>query len=282
MCKLVLLSATALIVASSVAYLACSGESRQVVVGKDIHDYGGGTAKAIPLDRVDHSTWDWLLQKYVDRDGMVDYDSWKASEPDRRALKQYLGTLSAADVSARTTRQGKLAYWINAYNALTVQGILDVYPTSSIRNHTAKLIGYNIWDDLLLPVDNRKYSLNQIEHKILRKLGEPRIHFAIVCASIGCPRLLNRAYTSGSLELQLAENTGDFFARQRNFQVDLANRKVRVSSILDWFGEDFGPTPRKGLAGLAKYMPDEATRKLIASADFSVSHLDYDWSLNEQ
>jgi uncharacterized protein DUF547 len=280
--KTVLLSATVLIAASSVAYLACSGQSRQVVVNKDVRDYAGGPDRAVPLDRVDHSTWDRLLQKYVDQDGMVDYTAWKASKSDREALKEYLATLSAADADARTTKQGKLAYWINAYNALTVQGILDVYPTSSIRNHTAKLIGYNIWDDLLLPVGNQKYSLNQIEHKILRKLGEPRIHFAIVCASIGCPRLLNEAYTPEHLESQLAKNTRDFFARRRNFQVDLASRKVRVSSILDWFGEDFAPTPRKALARLAKYVPDAATRELLASADFSVSYLDYNWSLNKQ
>jgi len=280
--KTVLLLAAALLAVSSAAYLACSGQSRQRVVDKDVRDSTGGPAKAVPLERVDHSTWDRLLQKYVDRDGMVDYAAWKASKADRGALKQYLATLSAADANAPTTNGGKLAYWINAYNALTVHGILDVYPTSSIRNHTAKIVGYNIWDDLLLPVGANEYSLNQIEHKILRKLGEPRIHFAIVCASIGCPRLLNRAYTPDSIEPQLAENTRDFFARPRNFQADLSGRKVRVSSILDWFDEDFGPTPRKGLAGLAKYMPDETTKRLVAGEDFSVSYLDYDWSLNEQ
>ena len=280
--KTALLIAGTLLAVSLAAYLAYSGQSRQVVVNKDVRDHAGSPAKTVPLDRVDHSTWDRLLKKYVDRDGMVDYTAWKASKSDRGALKQYLATLSAADANARATKRAKLAYWINAYNALTVQGILDVYPTSSIRKHTAKLVGYNIWDDLLLPVGNQKYSLNQIEHKILRKLGEPRIHFAIVCASIGCPRLLNEAYTPERLESQLAENTRDFFARQRNFQVDLASRKVRVSSILDWFGEDFGPTPRKALASLAKYVPDGATRKLLASADFSVSYLDYDWSLNKQ
>ncbi len=276
------LSATALIAASCLAYLACSGPSSQVVVGEDDRAYTADSAKAVPLDRVDHATWDRLLQKYVDRDGMVDYAAWKASESDLAALKQYLATLSAADANARTTKQGKLAFWINAYNALTVQGILDVYPTSSIRNHTAKLVGYNIWDDLLLPVGDNKYSLNQMEHEILRKLGEPRVHFAIVCASVGCPRLLNEAYTPERLKSQLTDNTGDFFARRRNFQVDPGGRKVRVSSILDWFGEDFGPTPQKGLAGLAQYMPDEASRRLVASQGFSVSYLNYDWSLNEQ
>ena len=280
--KKVILSAAVLLALSSVAFLACSGQGRQVVVGKDVRDQSGKPAKAVPLDRVDHSSWDRLLQKYVDRDGMVAYAAWKASESDRGALKQYLATLAAADANAQTTKQAKLAYWINAYNALTVQGILDVYPTSSIRNHTARLVGYNIWDDLLLPVDNQKYSLNQIEHKVLRKLGEPRIHFAIVCASIGCPRLLNEAYRPEKLDSQLADNTRDFFGRRNNFQVDPARRSVRVSSILDWFGKDFGPTPQKALAGLVKYMPDERTKDLLSGGDFSVSYLDYDWSLNQQ
>ena len=213
---------------------------------------------------------------------MVDYAAWKASEADQAALRQYLATLSDADPTAETSKAGRLAFWINAYNALTIHGILKEYPTSSIRNHTAKLVGYNIWDDLLLPVGDQKYSLNQIEHEILRKLDEPRIHFAIVCASVGCPRLLDEAYTPERLEEQLAVNSRDFFSRKQNFQVDVANRRVWVSAILDWFGEDFGPTPQKGLAGLAEYMPDEATRQLVASEDYTVTFLDYDWSLNEQ
>lgn len=278
--KSVLLGAAALVAVGSAAYLACPGQSRQVIVGKEGRAADG--SRAVPLDSVDHSAWDRLLQKYVDKEGMVDYAAWKASDADRAALKDYLATLSAADPTAETSKAGKFAFWINAYNALTVHGILKEYPTSSIRNHTAKVLGYNIWDDLLLPVGNRNYSLNQIEHDILRKLGEPRIHFAIVCASVGCPRLLNEAYNPARLEEQLAANTRDFFAREKNFQADVANRRVRVSAILDWFGEDFGPTPQKALAGLAQYMPDAATRKLIAGEDFSVSFLEYDWSLNEQ
>jgi hypothetical protein len=135
---------------------------------------------------------------------------------------------------------------------------------------------------LLLAVHGKQYSLNQIEHEILRKLGEPRIHFAIVCASIGCPRLLNEVYTPPNVESQLASNTRDFFARRKNLEVDLTSRTVRVSAILDWFGEDFGPTAPKALARLAEYMPDEATRRLVASEDVAVSFLDYDWSLNKQ
>ena len=280
--KLVFVTAAAILVATSAAYLVCSGQSRQVVVGGQAGSQTSEERSHVPLDQVDHSTWDRLLTKYVDQDGMVDYAAWKASETDRAALKQYLAALSQAAPEAKTTKEGKLAFWINAYNALTVHGILEVYPTSSIRNHTAKVLGYNIWKDLLLPVGDKKYSLEAIEHQVLRKLGEPRIHFAIVCASIGCPRLRSEAYTPDKLEAQLIDNTRDFFARQKNLQVDLANRRVQVSSILDWFGKDFAPTPQKALASLAEYVPDEATKRLIASGDFSVSYLDYDWSLNKQ
>ena len=280
--KLLFTTTAAVLVTLSVVYLACSGQTREAVLDGRLGSQTSEARSQAPLEQVDHSTWDRLLKKYVDQDGMVDYAAWKASETDRAALKQYLAALSQAAPEAKTTKEGKLAFWINAYNALTVHGILEVYPTSSIRNHTAKVLGYNIWKDLLLPVGDKKYSLEAIEHEVLRKLGEPRIHFAIVCASIGCPRLRCEAYTPDKLEAQLIDNTRDFFARQKNLQVDLANRRVQVSSILDWFGKDFAPTPQKALASLAEYVPDEATKRLIASGDFSVSYLDYDWSLNKQ
>ena len=148
---------------------------------------GRQTTGTVSLDDIDHSEWDQLLRKYVDDNGMVNYRAWHASQTDRRKLSQYLNQLSTASSGASSSRDGKLAFWINAYNAVTVHGILREYPTSSIRNHTAKLYGYNIWKDLKLQVDGSAYSLDDIEHKLLRKMGEPRIHFAIVCASIGCP-----------------------------------------------------------------------------------------------
>lgn len=241
----------------------------------------GSVAGRVSLDQVDHSTWDRLLKKYVDGDGMVNYEAWKNSKDDLAALKKYLATLSRADTRAQASKAGKLAFWINAYNALTVHGILDVYPTTSIRNHTAVAFGYNIWKDLLLPVSGEKHSLEDIEHKILRKLNEPRIHFAIVCASIGCPRLRHEAYTPATLDAQLADNTRDFFSRKRNLKLDPSRRVIHVSPILDWFSEDFGPTPQEGLAGLAEYMPDNAAR-FVRQKDFSVRYLEYDWNINKQ
>lgn len=279
--KIRLIIAAVLIVAGLVALQLSSGDSRQVISNNGAAALNDATPR-VSLDKVDHSLWDRLLEKYVDDNGMVDYAGWKATGADTSALKQYLETLGRGDPKTPATKAGKLAFWMNAYNALTVYGILQVYPTTSIRNHTAKLLGYNIWRDLLLSVGDKEYSLEAIEHEVLRKLGEPRIHFAIVCASIGCPRLRNGAYTSGQLEVQLADNTRNFFSRQRNLQIDLTRRQVRVSSILDWFGEDFGPTPQKALGRLAEYMPNDATRGLIGQGEFSVEYLDYDWNLNRQ
>ena len=279
--KLLFTTTAAVLVTLSVVYLACSGQTREAVLDGRLGSQTSEARSQAPLEQVDHSTWDRLLKKYVDQDGMVNYAAWKASEADRAALKQYLAALSQAAPEAKTTKEGKLAFWINAYNALTVHGILEVYPTSSIRNHTAKVLGYNIWKDLLLPVGGKKYSLEAIEHQVLRKLSEPRIHFAIVCASIGCPRLRNEAYTPDKLEEQLADNARDFFSRQKNLQVDFAARVIRVSSILDWFGTDFGPTPPAALKSLLEYMPADA-KQVISSNSFSVSFLEYDWSLNRQ
>lgn len=267
----------------SVVVFLAGGPTGAAVAGSTVHvgtQYPAGAL--ISLDRIDHAVWDRLVKTYVDPDGFVDYAAWKGSSADMAALDQYLDTLSRGDPRTTVSPSDVLAFWINAYNAVTVRGILREYPTTSIRNHTARVWGYNIWQDLLLWVGNQAYSLETIEHKILRKLGEPRIHFAIVCASIGCPRLRNEAYVTDRLEAQLAGNTRDFFARNKHFKVDFARRTVYVSSILKWFGEDFGSSPQKGLASLAEYLPNGAVRRLIQARDVRIEYLDYDWGLNEK
>ena len=234
------------------------------------------------MDAIDHASYDALLQKYVDDSGNVNYAGWKASAADVRTLDAYLARLSTVDTSARSSRVAQLAYWINAYNAVTIKGILREYPTDSIRNHTAKLYGYNIWHDLLLYSGGNAYSLDTIEHKILRPAKEPRIHFAIVCASKSCPKLLNRAYTAESLEKQLAQNTHDFFANAGNFRYNAVRGSMQLSSILKWFAEDFGDTKAKQLRTIAPYLPTAEAQRAAAAGRVSVSYLDYDWSLNEQ
>lgn len=236
----------------------------------------------VSIDRIDHVAWNALLAKYVDSRGMVDYGTWKATAADQQALDQYIAHLSQASLSLPARREAQLAYWINAYNAVTVRGILREFPTTSIRNHTAKLFGYNIWKDLQLLVDGKQFSLEQIEHEILRKMGEPRIHFAIVCASIGCPRLLNEAYVAERLENQLAVNTRSFFADRTKFQYDAGKGTIAVSPILNWFAADFGATQADQIRRVAQYLPDEPSRKLAARGTARVSYLDYDWGINDR
>jgi hypothetical protein len=169
---------------------------------------------------------------------------------DRQALNQYLDHLSTGGTGKGTSADAKLAFWINAYNAVTVHGILREFPTTSIRNHTARLVGYNIWKHLQLYVDGKLWSLEDIEHKILRKMNEPRIHFAIVCASISCPRVLNEAYTPATVQMQLDTNARDFFSRPQNFQHNSGN--FQLSAILDWFGSDFGSSKANRLRMIAQ------------------------------
>ncbi|MFM8475884.1 MAG: DUF547 domain-containing protein [Planctomycetaceae bacterium] len=211
---------------------------------------------------------------------MVNYAAWHKSPQDRGQLQQYLSRLSQASPGIKASRAGQLAFWINAYNATTLEGILQVYPTTSIRNHTARVAGYNIWKDLPLLVGGNLHSLDAMEHQVLRKMGEPGIHFAIVCASIGCPRLLNEAYVPDRLEEQLAMNTRDFFSRPQNFQLDKSGT-MHVSSILDWFGGDFGDSQQAQFTELQQYLPENAQR-IAVSPNARVVFQDYNWSLNAQ
>ena len=234
----------------------------------------------VPLSQISHATWDTLLKKYVDERGMVDYTTWKASAADVKNLDAYLAHLSSTN--ARGTKEEQLAFWINAYNAVTVRGILREYPTSSIRNHTAKLFGYNIWKNLKLIVAGKGYSLEHIEHEILRKMGEPRIHFAIVCASIGCPRLLNEAYDPKRLDAQLTTNAKAFFADRSKFQANADRRTIAVSPILQWFGEDYGRDQAAQLKRIAPWLPTAQDRQLAESGQARLSFLGYDWDLNDR
>jgi hypothetical protein len=227
----------------------------------------------------DHSVFDRLLKRYVDDNGLVNYKAWKAQ--DEQTLRNYLQLLGKVDPDP-LGRSERLAFWINAYNALTIQGILEFYPVKSIKDKVSRILGFNIWDDYPMSVNGRAYSLNDIENKILRKMREPRIHFAIVCASVGCPRLRNEAYTGRSLDFQLQDNAKHFFAQARNFRVNRPGKTVWFSSILNWFGEDFGGSDRAKLDFIGKYVKEENDRKFLQSEVLKVKYLDYDWSLNEQ
>lgn len=250
--------------------------SLTVVVGKE-----WSPDERISITDVDHSDWSRLLAQYVTSDGRVDYAAWKRSRDGISRLDAYLDHLSRVDGSQSASREDRLAFWINAYNALTIRGILREYPTTSIRNHVSH-VGYNIWKHYQLRVGDESYSLSAIEHEILRPLGEPRIHFAIVCASIGCPPLRNETYVPERLEEQLTDNARRFFSQQQNFRIDRQYNRVELSSIFNWFAGDFGETRREQLDAIAPWLPSEQARKFIRRPDVTVRYLDYDWDLNDR
>lgn len=245
----------------------------------------GGPAgrERISIDAVNHAPFDALLQKYVDTEGLVAYRRWKDNAADLFALDDYLAELGRADPDAAATSAGRLAFWINAYNALTLKGVLMKYPLTSIKDvvsHTPG--GYNVWRDLLLPVGGADYSLDNIEHDVLRKLGEPRIHFAIVCAAKGCPPLRHRAYTTAGLDEQLADNARRFFARSINYRAD-ARRVIHLSQLLQWYGTDFAPNPVEQVRQVRMYFPAADPPAWLDGDDFDVEFdLKYDWALNDQ
>lgn len=238
-------------------------------------------AQHVAIAEIDHAAFDRLLKKYVDDDGYVNYSAWNGNSIDRQILRAYLADLGRASAKKPAERNAQLAFWINAYNAVTLEGILDVYPTTSIRNHTAKIAGFNIWKDLPLQVGGQTFSLEAIEHHVLRKMGDPRIHFAIVCASVGCPRLRNEAYRADKLEQQLADNARDFFSRPQNLRFEPKSRVLHFSAILDWFGDDFGVSQSQQLNYLKPYLP-QSVQAAISSGRVTIKYLDYDWSLNDQ
>lgn len=249
--------------------------AQNVIVGSPVPQ-----DQQVSIDQISHGTFNELLQRYVNANGQVNYQAWKNSGESTRALDSYLAHLSRANPQFQSGRANQLAFWINAYNALTIKGILDVYPTTSIRNHTSETGGYNIWKTLFLPVGNQQINLDSIEHQVLRKMNEPRIHFAIVCASHSCPQLHVRAYDPQHIEAQLSYNTSKFFANPENFRWDPASRTFQMSSIIQWFGSDFGATQAEQLRYLAPYLPVEAQAAAQQNAG-AISFLPYNWDLNE-
>ena len=219
-----------------------------------------------------HSTWDYLLQKYV-KGGIVDYPG-VAGEV--KVLDRYLARLAKENISAYSPA-GKLAFWINAYNAFTVKLILNHYPVKSIRKIS------NPWGKRIWKAAGQTVSLDDIEHKILRKeFHEPRIHFAIVCASIGCPNLQGFAYRGDKIEAQLTLAAREFFASGKHFNVKADGDRVviYISKIFNWFGSDFGGSKEDKIAFMRPYL-DQATANTIKRAkSVKFKYLDYNWNLN--
>ncbi len=243
---------------------------------------GGGQPRP-NYDAIDHSRFDGLLRRFVDCRGMVCYQAWKADHEAVAQLHDYLCSLGCVDTKSESASvAAKLAFYLNAYNALTIWGILQEYPTASIQAHNRNGACYRIFDDLELYIDGEYLSLNRIENDMLRPLKEPRIHFALVCAAKGCPRLRNEAYLACRLEQQLTDNALDFFASRGRFQVCRLSGTVHLSPILKWYGKDFGNDEQAVVAAVLPFLPCENREWLLGRPWWKVMYLGYDWALNDQ
>lgn len=216
------------------------------------------------IQALSHASWDALVKKYVSSSGKVNYKGFKSEQA---KLDAYLKSLNSNSPQSSWKRNEKLAYWINAYNAYTVKLILDNYPLKSIMDLEKP------WDKKWIKIGTATYSLNNIEHDIIRKeFNEPRIHFAVNCASFSCPKLLNEAFTAAKLEGQLQKLTIAYINDARHNAVS-AN-KAELSSLFDWYKGDFTKN-----GSLIDYINKYAKVKLSAGA--SISYKNYNWSLNE-
>lgn len=220
---------------------------------------------------VSHQLWTDLLQKHVSPDGSVDYNGFKK---DMAKLKEYTSLLAANHPNSSWSDAEQMAYWINAYNAFTIQLVAEHYPLESIKDIKRGIPMVNtVWDIKFIEIGGQKYDLNKIEHGILRKdWDEPRIHFAVNCASISCPNLRNEAFTADKLESQLTEQTRLFLADENKNRI--SKNKVEVSRLFQWFGGDF---KKKGT--LIDFLNQYTDMQIASKAD--VKYLKYDWGIND-
>ena len=258
-----------------------------VYVGKQVKP-----EQQVPFSQVEHGTWNRLLGEYVDERGFVDYTRLKQSDADRAQLRQYLMTLSTADVHVDADRQARLAFWINAYNAFTLDLICLGYPVNSINDlhgaggiYTSTALGRTIWKIHKFPIGHKQYTLDEIEHEILRpKYNDYRIHAGIVCASVSCPLLRSEAFLPQRIDEQLDEQMQEFLASDIRNRLDPATRTIYLSKIFQWFADDFAGGGKPLLEVLWKYLPldwkDELGSLEKIKKKWKVEYLSYDWSLN--
>jgi hypothetical protein len=222
---------------------------------------------------VEHTIFDSLLRIHVDENGWVDYDGF---QKDSVVFHQYLNVLSENPPSDTWMREEKLAYWINTYNAYTIELILQYEPKESIKDITNINIPFvsSPWQIDFIPINDKLYNLDDIEHGIIRKeFDEPRIHFALVCAAVSCPKLRNEAYTGSKLEMQLIHQTRDFLRDANKNQIN--SQQAKLSPIFKWYGSDFSKEGNL-IRFLNRYAPTTIERNA------KVEFLEYNWDLNSQ
>lgn len=219
------------------------------------------------IPSVDHSTFDKLLRANVSSKGMVDYASFAKS---KSILENYITSLTKVN-AANLSKNEKLAYWINAYNALTIDQIIRNYPTNSIL----KIAGGKVWDQTLAYKFNGKaVTLNEIEKQTLLggDLFDARIHFAVNCAAVSCPTLQNKAYTADNIQSLLTSNTKAALANPAFNKISTSN--ASISRLFDWYKADFV----KGEGSVTNFINKYSSTKI--NGNTKIDYLEYNWDLN--
>lgn len=224
---------------------------------------------------VDHSAYDRLLKKYVNEKGLVNYKGFKS---DQKVFNDYLAMLSKNPPAASWSKNEQMAYWINAYNAYTIRLILDHYPLKSIKDIGSKIkipFVTTPWAAKFFTIGGEKMSLDNIEHGTLRKkYNDPRIHFALVCASISCPRLRNEAYMADKLDAQMDDQGRDFLNNPSKNKI--GKDEAQLSNYFNWYKGDWNKNGQSVVKWVNKYSDTKISDKT------AITYLDYNWNLNEQ
>ena len=256
---------------------ACGAPEPEEIAGWDASDESSA-------ERIDHGAWQDVLDAHVAPGesgvNLVDYEALAADAGATAKLAAYLDRLQALD-PRRYSRAEQMAYWINFYNALTVKVVLDGYPVDTIRDVHEGVVPYTgPWDDVHARVAGEDLTLNQMEHGILRPLWrDARIHYAVNCAAYGCPHLLDTAFTAENTETLLETGARDYVNDPRG--VDVVDEDfIVLSSIYDWYAEDFGGSEEAVIAHLVEYADDELA-EFLRGFEGAVEY-DYDWSLNRR
>ncbi len=227
---------------------------------------------------ISHDAWQDLLDKYLVRDSNgINRFKYGAIDADRKVLKRYIKTLEAID-PRQYNRNEQMAYWINLYNALTVDIVLDAYPVKSILKIGGSLFSPGPWNEKYLNISGQQLSLNDVEHRILRPIWkDSRIHYAVNCASYSCPNLRAKVFTAKDIDNQLTESAKVYVNNPRGITVE--GEDLLLSKIFEWYQVDFGGNEKELLKELAKYA-EPALAKRLTKHDGDIDY-EYNWDLND-
>ncbi|MFP4599625.1 MAG: DUF547 domain-containing protein [Persicimonas sp.] len=222
-------------------------------------------------DVVDTDGFGTLLEKYVDANGQVDYAAWHESKKDRARLDAFLDEVAKAKPDTRS-KKAQLAFYINAYNAVVLDSVLDKWPVKSVMKEDG------FFKKQEHTVADKKLTLDALKHKLIRpRFKEPRIHFVLVCAAKSCPRLRQTPMTEKNLEASLEAAAKEFIPKATK----VSGKKVTTSQLFNWFSDDFKAAEGSVEAYLAKYVDGKA-KKVLESGEAKVEFSEYDWAINEQ